>query len=117
MENKTPETAKASRSFDSAYGFSFAIGLGLLLFIAGLIITLTLGEGTSIGLIFGVPLLVAGIVLPLVMMRGGLKHNLVSGVCPNCQTPIKTSDATIRLNCPACNRKIVVREMHFELAE
>jgi predicted RNA-binding Zn-ribbon protein involved in translation (DUF1610 family) len=114
MENKGQETAKAGRSFDSAYGFSFAIGLGLLLFIAGLIITLTLGEGTSIGLIFGIPLLVAGVVLPLVMMRGGMKHNIVSGVCPFCQTAIKTSDATIRLNCPTCSRKLVVRDSHFE---
>jgi DNA-directed RNA polymerase subunit RPC12/RpoP len=117
MENKTSDTVKSGRSFDSAYGFSFAIAIGLLLFIAGLIITLTLGEGTSIGLIFGIPLLVAGIILPLVMLRGGLKHNIVNSVCPYCQTPIKTSDATIRLNCPACNRKIVVREMNLEKAE
>jgi hypothetical protein len=114
MENKTSETAKTGRSFDSAYGFSFAIALGLILFIAGLIITLTLGEGTSTGLIFGIPLLVAGLVVPLVMMRGGLKHNIVKGACPYCGTAITTSDATIRLNCPACNEKIVVREMQFE---
>ena len=117
MENKVSETAKLGRTFDGAYGFSFAIALGLLLFIAGLIITLTLGQGTSLGLIFGIPLLVAGILLPLVMMRGGLKQTMVDGVCPHCQTPIKTTDATIRLNCPACNRKLVVRDEHFKLAE
>lgn len=114
MDDDKTETPKAGRSFDSAYGFSFAIALGLVLFIAGLIITLTLGQGSSIGLIFGIPLLIAGLILPLVMMRGGLKHNVISGVCPYCETPIKTSDATIRLNCPACNKKIVVREMKFE---
>lgn len=116
-DNKSPETAKAGRSFDSAYGFSFAIALGLILFIAGLVITLTLGEGTSIGLIFGIPLLIAGLVVPLVMLRGGLKHNVISGGCPYCGAAIKTSDATIRLNCPACTRKIVVRDMHFEFGE
>jgi endogenous inhibitor of DNA gyrase (YacG/DUF329 family) len=117
METKGSETPKPGRSFDSAYGFSFAIALGLLLFIAGLIITLTLGDGNSIGLIFGVPLLIAGLVVPLVMMRGGLKHNIINRACPYCATPIKTSDATIRLNCPACNKKIVVREMQFEPVE
>ncbi len=105
---------KTGRSFDSAYGFSFAIALGLLLFIAGLIITLTLGQGTSLGFIFGIPLLLAGLIVPLVMMRGGLKHHIVDGPCPYCGTGIKTSDATIRLNCPSCNEKIVVREMQFE---
>ena len=117
MENKASETAKTARSFDSAYGFSFAIALGLLLFIAGLIITLTLGQGTSVGFIFGIPLLVAGVLLPLVMMRGGLKQTIVDGVCPYCDTQIKTSDATIRLNCPACNKKLVVRDEHFEPAQ
>ena len=117
MEDKTSETAKAGRSLDSAYGFSFAIGLGLLLFIAGLVITLTIGQGGSIGLIFGIPLLAAGVVLPIVMMRGGLKHNIISGVCPYCSTAIKTSDATIRLNCPNCSRKIVVRDMNLEPGE
>ena len=91
--------------------------MGLILFIAGLIISLTLGQGNSIGLIFGIPLLVIGLVLPLFMMRDVLKHNEVSGACPYCAAPIKTSDATIRLNCPACNRVIVVRDEKLEAAE
>ncbi|MEP6921101.1 MAG: hypothetical protein ABI967_08250 [bacterium] len=98
------------KSFDSAYGFSFAIGIGLLLFIAGLVITLTLGEGTSIGLIFGVPLLIAGLVLPLIMVRGLFTKSEVSGACPYCEAPIKTSDATIRLRCMSCNREVAVRD-------
>ncbi len=53
-ESETNET-NPRRTFDSAYGFSFAIAIGLALFIAGLVVTLTVGEGTSTGLIFGVP--------------------------------------------------------------
>lgn len=104
----------AGRKFDGAYGFSFSIALGLILFIAGLIISLTLGQGSSIGLIFGIPLVVIGLVLPLFMMRDVLKHNDVNGVCPYCSTPIKTSDAMIRLNCPACNKVVVVRDEKLE---
>ena len=117
MEDKSFDTGKAGRKPDSAYGFSFAIALGLILFIAGLVITLTLGEGTSIGLFFGIPLLLAGLVLPLIMLRGGLKHNVLNSACPYCGAAIKTSDATIRLNCPACSRKIVVRDMKLEPGE
>lgn len=117
MEKKDPEPTKATRTFDSAYSFSFAIALGLALFIGGLIISLTLSDGTSIGLIFGIPMLVAGLVLPLIMMRDVLKHNVVDDVCPFCSATIKTSDATIRLNCPACNRKILVREGKLEAGE
>lgn len=110
METNESENVKGGRSFDSAYGFSFAVGLGLLLFIAGLIISLTLGEGTSLGLIFGIPLLIAGMVLPLIMMRDLFTRSEVSGVCPYCSTPIKTSDATIRLRCTACQREVAVRD-------
>jgi hypothetical protein len=110
MDSDRPEVAKSGRTFDSAYSFSFSIAIGLALFIAGLIISLTLGQGTTIGLIFGIPLLIAGLVLPLFMMRDLFHHNEVNGVCPYCGAPIKTSDATIRLNCPSCRRVIEVRE-------
>ena len=110
MESKTSERVKPSRGFDSAYSFSFAIAIGLVLFIGGLVISLTLGQGTSIGLIFGIPLLIAGLVLPLIMMRDMFTQNEVKGECPYCATQIKTSDATIRLRCPSCGKEVAVRD-------
>jgi hypothetical protein len=110
MDANRPDVAKTGRTFDSAYSFSFSIAIGLVLFIAGLVISLTLGQGATIGLIFGIPLLLAGLVLPIFMMRDLFQHNVVNGVCPFCGAGIKTSDATIRLNCPACRRLIEVRE-------
>ena len=117
MDADRPDTAKPGRTFDSAYSFSFSVGVGLVLFIAGLVISLTLGQGASIGLIFGIPLLIAGLVLPVIMMRDLFQHNVVDGVCPYCGAPIKTSDATIRLNCPACKRLIEVRETTLQPGE
>jgi len=109
--------AKSGKTFDSAYGFSFAIAVGLILFIAGLIIALTMGEGTSLGLIFGIPLLIAGLILPLFMMRDLFKKNEITSPCPSCGTLIKTSDATLQLTCPTCDRVIRVREDKLYLAE
>lgn len=117
MESETSERVKPGRGFDSAYSFSFAIGIGLILFIAGLVISLTLGEGTSIGLIFGIPLLIAGLVLPLIMMRDMFTQNEVKGDCPYCSTQIKTSDATIRLRCLSCGKEVVVRDMKLLAVE
>lgn len=116
MQPQKPPT-KPGRTFDSAYSFSFAIALGLILFVAGLVISVGLSDGTSIGLIFGIPLLIAGLVLPLIMMRDLFKRNEVSGVCPYCSVPIKTSDATIRLQCPACGRLILVKDMKLQPAD
>jgi predicted RNA-binding Zn-ribbon protein involved in translation (DUF1610 family) len=56
-------------------------------------------------------LLLAGLVLPLIMMRDLFAKNEISDVCPYCSVPIKTSSATIKLECPACGRVSVVRDM------
>jgi len=118
MDANRPAVAKSGRTFDSAYSFSFSIALGLILFIAGLVISLTLGQGATVGLIFGIPLLIAGLVLPVFMMRDLFHHNVVSGQCPHCSTPIKTSDATIRLNCPVCKSSLEVGELkHADAGE
>jgi hypothetical protein len=117
VDANRPDVTKSGRTFDSAYSFSFSIAVGLVLFIAGLVISLTLGQGATIGLIFGIPLLIAGLVLPVFMMRDLFQHNEVKGACPYCAAPIKTSDATIRLNCPSCKRLIEVRETTLQPGE
>jgi len=120
MENRNstqarrPASARATeRTFDSAYGFSFSIALGLILFIGGLVISLALGEGTGIGLVFGIPLLIAGLAVPLFMMRGVFRKSDMEGACPHCGNTIHTTDATIRLNCPVCNQRLMVKDMKF----
>jgi hypothetical protein len=117
MTEETTDKTKPRRTFDSAYGFSFSIAVGLVLFIAGLIISLTVGQGTSLGLIFGIPLLVAGLIIPMFMMRDLFKTNEVSEPCPNCGETIRTSDATLQLRCPACHKVINVRESRFYVEE
>ena len=115
METETDATK--AKTFDSAYSFSFAIAVGLILFIAGLVIALTMGEGTSLGLIFGIPLLIAGLLVPLFMMRDLFKGTEISAPCPSCGTPIKTTEATLHLTCPTCSRVIRVREKQLYLAD
>jgi hypothetical protein len=116
--NKAAETeAKPRKTFDSAYGFSFSVAVGLVLFIAGLIISLTVGGSTSIGLIFGIPLLVAGLLIPIIMMRDLFKTNEIKAPCPVCGASLRTSDATLQLRCPSCHSVINVREEQFFLAE
>ena len=93
MSANEPVTAKPAKSFDSAFRFSFAIAIGLILFIAGLVISLTLGGGASIGAFFGIPLLLAGLVVPLIMMRGPVytkrRYRSVSSLLDN-QSKLQT---------------------------
>src|SRR3981081_945246 len=117
MAEEGTERAKSGKTFDSAYGFSFSIAVGLALFIAGLIISLTLGEGSGIGLIFGIPLLVAGLVIPVFMMRDLFKTTEIKEPCPNCGATIRTSDATLQLRCQSCQSVINIRDEKLFLAE
>ncbi|HLN97832.1 MAG TPA: hypothetical protein VK208_05165 [Pyrinomonadaceae bacterium] len=110
MSVKEPGSAKPGRSLDSGYTFSLAIAIGLVLFIAGLIISLTLGGGSVIGLIFGIPLLIAGLVVPLIMMRQFFTQGEIAEPCPHCSAPIRTADSTLRLECPNCHGIVAVRE-------
>lgn len=117
MSAKEPATPKSGRSLDSAYTFSLAIAIGLILFIAGLVISLTLGGGSSLGLIFGIPLLLAGLIVPLIMMREFFTQSEVTGPCPHCSAPIKTLDSTIRLQCQACQGVVSVRDEKYYPAD
>jgi hypothetical protein len=114
-EETTQVASKPRRTFDSAYGFSFSVAVGLILFIAGLIISLTVGQGTSLGLIFGIPLLGAGLIIPLFMLRDLFVTAEVKEPCPNCGATIRTSDATLQLRCEACQKVINVRERRLYL--
>jgi predicted RNA-binding Zn-ribbon protein involved in translation (DUF1610 family) len=113
MEVKRPVSVKSGRTFDGAYGFSFAIGLGLVLFIGGLVLSLALNDGSGAGLLLGIPLLLAGLILPLFMMRDIFAGHNVEGTCPACGTSIKTTDSTIRLNCPGCDKQLLVQDTKF----
>lgn len=111
MAAKRPENVKpAGRTFDEAYGFSFSIALGLVLFIGGLVLSLTIGQENSFGLFVGIPLLIAGLVIPLFMMRGVFARNDIVAPCPACGAEIKTTDATLQLDCPNCGKTISVRD-------
>ena len=92
------------------------LAVGLALFIAGLVISLTLGQGTTIGLMFGIPLLVAGLIIPFFMLRDLFKTNEIKAPCPNCGASIKTSDATLQLRCTSCHKIIDVRDKELILA-
>jgi len=111
MSSQEPDYAKPAKRFDGAYGFSFAIAIGLILFIAGLIISLTFGQSATIGLVFGIPLILAGMLVPLLMMRGQMTQQEIAGPCPYCGEALKTSDTAIRLECPACNRLVAVHDL------
>lgn len=117
MEVKRQGAVRAAgRQADGAFGFSIAIGIGLLLFIAGLIVSLALADGTAVGFLFGIPLMMAGVILPLFMMRQNFTGHNIEAPCPHCGAPIKTTDGTLKLECASCGKMITVRDSRLTLS-
>jgi predicted RNA-binding Zn-ribbon protein involved in translation (DUF1610 family) len=109
MEMKRPVVLTGGRTMDGAFGFSLSIGLGLILFIGGLVISVVFGDENSVGLLFGIPMIIAGVVIPLFMMRGHFASQDIVAPCPACGTTVKTSDGTLQLDCPSCEKVLVVK--------
>ena len=65
----------------------------------------------------GIPLLIAGLVIPLFMMRGVFARNDIVAPCPVCGSEIKTTDATLQLDCPNCGKTLSVRDMKLYAKE
>ncbi len=122
MENRKAASAASmpsaaanstGRTIDGAYGFSLSIALGLILFIGGLVVSVALGMSAGTGLLFGIPLMIAGLVVPLFMMREHFTQNDVDGACPECGSHIHTTEATVRINCPNCKQHLSVNGAQF----
>lgn len=117
MNMSSAAVNSSERRIDGAYGFSLSIALGLILFIGGLVVSVAFGMSGGTGLIFGIPLMMAGVVIPLFMMREHFSQNDVKGACPECGSDIHTTEATVRINCPSCKQHLSVDGAQFTRAK
>ncbi len=84
-----------------------SIALGVALVASGIAISLAGGFGTIIGFLFGLPLILAGIGIPYMLLRGSAPATKPArGVCPHCGARIETPEHLRETNCPACGRPI-----------
>jgi predicted RNA-binding Zn-ribbon protein involved in translation (DUF1610 family) len=113
MEMKRSVVERPGHRLDSGFGFSLSIGVGLILFIGGLVIALMFEDGNHVGLIFGIPMIVAGVVVPLFMLRDTFRTSEIVSPCPVCGTTIKTSDGTLQLDCPSCGNVLLLKNGQF----
>jgi hypothetical protein len=83
---------------------------GLLLVVVGVVLT-----ATGIGAIIGVPLIIAGIVLAFAGPFLGLGS--IKGACPYCGGEVHSSKTAPGVTCPACLRRIVIRDGKYHRAD
>jgi hypothetical protein len=66
---------------------------------------------TGLGVFLGVPLVVGGVIAPLVGTMVGT--NSLRGTCPWCGTKVSSLDATGSFECEACQKRVAVRDHKF----
>lgn len=76
-----------------------------------LIIGGVLLSATGIGMILGIPLIIAGIVAPFLYSIMGLAGR--KGKCPFCDFEVKSPIAQDAMNCPICKNRIIIRDNKF----
>lgn len=102
-----PETqAELTKVGGGAGGFTDAAGVGIGCMIPiGVALCLT-----GIGAIIGVPLIIAGLIMPF---QGLQRRKMLQGPCPWCRQPVRIGTAAVGFNCPACAKRIIVRSHNF----
>lgn len=66
---------------------------------------------TGLGAFLGVPMIIAGILAPIVGPLLGLQS--VRGNCPWCDAPVSSLDSTQHFDCDACHHPIAIRDHKF----
>jgi hypothetical protein len=80
--------------------------IGVCLVAVGLLLTLT-----GIGALIGIPLILFGIVFPFVGPFLGLGS--IRGACPHCGAQVRSTKSRPGATCPACLRRIVIRDGRY----
>jgi DNA-directed RNA polymerase subunit RPC12/RpoP len=91
-------------------GLLFGLIAAPVLIIVGAMICLT-----GLGVFLGVPLVVLGVLSPLLGPVLGL--NAQRGECPWCSAKIGSLTLFDRFSCPACSKRIIVRKRELLRAE
>jgi len=95
-----------------------ALSTILILGVFGLGLMAMWGNSTvSIGIIFGIPLILIALVIPFIMAGRYLSSNEIDGPCPYCGAPLKTTDSIVTLVCPSCQNEVLIKGMKFFQAE
>ena len=93
------EKAPAEGAFS---GLLFGLIVTPMLLIVGTLLCLT-----GLGALLGIPMIVVGILAPLIGPMIGMRTH--SGQCPYCGAALSNIESTHGATCPACNHAIAVK--------
>lgn len=103
---KSETETKSAKAEGAAFGCLAGWGASGCLIPAGIILCFT-----GIGAIVGIPLILAGLLAPFLGPLIGLVA--LRGECPWCGTMVTSHAASQGFDCPACKKRIVIKDKKF----
>jgi hypothetical protein len=87
-------------------GLLVGSALALILLVAAIVLGLT----TGLGLVVAVPLALVALVIAFFAFTGGGRPRRNTGACPYCGARIEAPSHIAELDCPACRRRVEIRD-------
>ncbi len=87
-------------------GWLTATSAGFILIVIGVLVSFT-----GIGLILGIPLILAGIAYPFIA------RHIITGPCPYCGIKVSTLGSRSEVKCRACGKPVVIQNKQFVKSE
>lgn len=97
---------KSDKVVGGIAGVVTGIGCGGMLIVVGILLSLT-----GIGAIVGIPLAIAGLLMPIIGPAIGLAS--IAGPCPYCGSKISGSTVQAGFKCRFCKKRVVIRDKKF----
>ncbi len=102
MDNNKSAEMKNDGGRGKPVGGLTGTAIGLILIVIGIMVSFTV-----VGLIIGVPLILAGIAYPLIA------RSLIRGKCPYCGRNVSALNSRPVINCPGCGKHILIRDKKY----
>jgi predicted RNA-binding Zn-ribbon protein involved in translation (DUF1610 family) len=111
MKEESYVKAKRAEGRIDEGGWKPGVGqlLGLVLGVLLIVAAIILGVTTGLGLIFAVPLGIVGLALALVVFRGG-RTRRVASTCPHCGAAVTVPSHISEFDCPHCGGRMETRD-------
>jgi len=122
-ENSAEGAPEAELSNDRIIGvkrwtnIAISIVIGVALILVGLFISFFFGIATVVGFLFGIPIILVGIAIPLLMMGVSPEAKDIRSRCPHCGKMIVVPKHLRQTECLECDAVIQVENGRFTLPQ
>lgn len=106
MDNDKSTETKNTKGETTAVGWFTGLIVGFILIVIGVMVSLT-----GVGLIIGIPLILAGLAYPFIA------RSLIKGHCPYCGSTVSVLGSKSGVTCRSCRKHIVIQDKKFTRAE